>query len=99
MGQFKRLLEELKLKLNITWDDEDTYSKLNTIIIDSIDILNYKLGSNIDFMQNGMEHSLFLNYCMYAFNNCEAEFDSNYKSEIMQLRRKYEVLGYENSKV
>lgn len=93
----KRLLQELKEHLNITWDEEETNRKLERIINDAILTLNWKLGANIDY-SGGQEHNLFLNYCMYAYNNCTNEFDSNYFNEIMQLRQKYEVINYEENK-
>lgn len=93
----KRLLQELKEHLNITWDEEETNRKLERIINDAILTLNWKLGANIDYSE-GQEHNLFLNYCMYAYNNCTNEFDSNYFNEIMQLRQKYEVINYEENK-
>lgn len=89
------LLQELKDKLNITWDEEETDRKLERIINDSEHILNWKLGAKIDYSIEGQEHNLFLNYCMYAYNNCTNEFDDNYFNEIMQIRQKYEVLNYE----
>ena len=91
----KNLLQEVKDKLNITWDEEETNRKLEGIINDAIATLNWKLGDRIDYSIEGQEHNLFLNYCMYAYNNCTNEFDDNYFNEIMQLRQKYEVLNYE----
>lgn len=90
-------LQELKEHLNITWDEEETNRKLERIINDAILTLNWKLGANIAYSE-GQEHNLFLNYCMYAYNNCTNEFDSNYFNEIMQLRQKYEVINYEENK-
>ena len=72
------LLQDLKDKLNITWDEEDTERKLNMIIEDAKLTLNYKLGYSIDYSKEDIEHSLFLDYCMYAYNNCINEFDDNY---------------------
>lgn len=89
------LLQELKDNLNITWDEEETDRKLERIINDSEHILNWKLGAKIDYSIEGQERNLFLNYCMYAYNNCTNEFDDNYFNEIMQIRQKYEVLNYE----
>lgn len=88
------LLQDLKDKLNITWDEEETERRLKRILEDAESTLNFKLGAKVDYSK-GMERNLFLNYCMYAYNNCTNEFDSNYFNEIMQLRQKYEVLNYE----
>ena len=91
------LLQELKDKLNITWDEEETNRKLKRIIRDATITMNYKLGAKIDYSEDGQEHNLFLNYCMYAWNNCTNEFDDNYLNEIYQIRQKYEVLNYEKT--
>lgn len=93
----EKLFQELKEHLNITWDEEETNRKLERIIKDAILTLDWKLGAKIDYSE-GQEHNLFLNYCMYAYNNCTNEFDSNYFNEIMQLRQKYEVINYEENK-
>lgn len=93
------LLQELKDSLNITWDEEETNRKLKKIMNDAESILNWKLGAKIDYSTPGQEHNLFLNYCMYAYNNCTNEFDDNYFNEIMQIRQKYEVLAYETIKL
>lgn len=91
------LLQDLKDKLNITWDEEETNRKLKKIIRDATITMNYKLGAKIDYSEDGPEHNLFLNYCMYAWNNCTNEFDNNYLNEIYQIRQKYEVLNYEET--
>ena len=84
------LLQRLKEKLNITWTEEET------ILEDAVLTLDYKLGADVDY-SSGMERSLLLNYCMYAWNNCENEFDDNYFNSIMQLRQKYEVQQNESN--
>ena len=82
------LLQRLKEKLNITWTEEETENRLQTILEDAVLTLDYT---------SGMERSLLLNYCMYAWNNCENEFDDNYFNSIMQLRQKYEVQQNESN--
>lgn len=89
------LFEEVKDKVKVTWDEAETNKRLERIMSDAISTLNWKLGANIDYSSEGQEHNLFLNYCMYAYNDCTNEFDDNYFNEIMQLRQKYEVLNYE----
>jgi hypothetical protein len=89
------LLQDLKLKLNITWVEEETENRLNAILEDAKLALDFKLGAEVDY-SSGMERSLLLNYCMYEWNNCINEFDDNYFNNIMQLRQKYEVEQNEN---
>ena len=94
-----KLLQEVKDHLNITWDEEETNRKIERIIKDAIATLNWKLGAKIDYSEEeGQEHNLLLDYCMYAYNQCTNEFDNNYFNEIMQIRQQYEVIQYEQSK-
>lgn len=88
------LLIALKDKLNITWLEEETERKLERILASAETTLNRKLGATIDYTSPGQEQELFLNYCMYAYNNCINEFDDNYLNEIMQIRQYYEVIDY-----
>lgn len=92
------LVEKVKEKVNITWEDPLTESKINGLIDDAIVALSNKIGADdIDYSKPGQERQLFLNYCLYSYNNCINEFDSNYINDIYQLRIKYEVLQYEKS--
>lgn len=87
-----KLLQELKRdKLFITWEDEELDIRLYSLIDDAKHALDFKLGAYIDYSLPGMEHRLFLNYCMYDYNNCLADFDKNYLCDIYQIRMKYEV--------
>lgn len=82
------LLEILLNELYITWEDEETIKKLQRIIMNAIPTMNFKLGGEIDYSEDGMEQNLFINYCVYVYNNCANEFDNAYFNEIMQIRMK-----------
>lgn len=97
MEQVKKelLLAELKEeKLTITWDDPVLQKKLTHIIENAEFALNHKLGAEIDYSAPGMEHELFLNYCMYAYNDVVCDFDLAYRTELIQIRHIYEVKRY-----
>lgn len=85
------LAKELKNKLMITWNDQDVETRILSIIEDAKIALDFKLGIDYDYSISGMEHSLFLNYCMYSYNNCLNEFDKNYLSELLLIRNKHAV--------
>ena len=89
------LYETLRNELNITWDDEETESRLIRIITNAVVTMNRKIGSDIDYSIAGPEQELFLAYCVYVYNNCANQFDENYLNEIMQIRSIYEVEQYE----
>lgn len=85
------LFAQVKRKLNITWNDEDTDSLVKDIINSAIPIMLHKLGitdENFDFSKPGAENNLFRAYCLYEFNHCANEFDANYSNEIAQTRDK-----------
>jgi hypothetical protein len=88
------LLLQVRRKLNITWNDNDTDDRVADIIQTTKSVMSFKLGitdENFDFSISGIENMLFLAYCLYLYNHCENEFEDNYKSEILQARSKYEV--------
>ncbi|MFR4670872.1 MAG: hypothetical protein ACLT69_13655 [Intestinibacter bartlettii] len=53
------LLQDLKLKLNITWVEEETENRLQTILKDAVSTLDYKLGADVDYSE-GMEEIYYL---------------------------------------
>lgn len=94
------LLHQVKRKLNITWEDDETNARLNDIIASAIPDLIHKLGitdNEFDFSTAGAENTLFLAYCLYEWNHSLNEFDENYARLIAQVRAKYEVEQYRES--
>ena len=84
-----KLIEQVKRKLNITWEDDDTTSRIEEIIASAIPTLKHKLGifeADFDFSVAGAENTLFINYCLYEWNHCLNEFDGNYANDIAQVQ-------------
>ena len=98
MENIADLLQKVKEKLKVTWQDESTDRRIAEMIEDAQVTLNHKLGAEIDYSAPGMERNLFLNYCLYAWNDCVNEFDNNYRNEIYQIRNKYKVKSYVEKK-
>ena len=88
---YTSLVNELKNKVAITWDDLETETKLLSIVEDAKISLDFILGITFDYTIAGMEHNLFLNYCMYDYNNCLYEFEKNYLRQIILIKSKHEV--------
>lgn len=91
------LTGQVRRKLNITWEDDDTTARIEEIIESAIPTLIHKLGiadPEFDFSNPGMENNLFRSYCLYEWNHCTNEFDDNYANEIAQVRAKHEVEKY-----
>jgi hypothetical protein len=96
------LLAQVKRKLNITWEDDDTTARVEEIMESAIPDLKHKLGiveDDFDFSQPGTERNLFLSYCLYEWNHSLPEFDDNYSNIIAQCRAKHEVRNHVNSGV
>lgn len=88
------LLGQVRRKLNITWDDDDTTARIEEIIESAIPTMIHKLGiadPDFDFSVPGMENNLFKSYCLYEWNHCGNEFDDNYANDIAQVRARHEV--------
>lgn len=98
MGNRADLLPRVKEKLKVTWQDESIDRRITEMIEDAQVTLNHKLGAEIDYSAPGMERNVFLNYCLYAWNDCVNEFDNNYRNEIYQIRNKYKVKRYVEKK-
>ena len=91
------LYEQVKGKLNITWEDEETTARVNKIINSAIPDLIHRLGitdPDFDFSVDGAENTLFIAYCLYEWNHALNEFEDNYSKMIAQVRARHEVAQY-----
>lgn len=92
------LFAQVKRKLNITWDDDETTARVEEIMESAVPTLLHKLGiadPDFDFSTPGMENNLFKAYCFYEWNHCVNEFDDNYSNDIAQVRAMHEVKANE----
>lgn len=91
------LIGQVKSKLNITWEDEDTNKRIVEIIDSAIPDVIDMLGiadADFDFSSEGKEHDIFLNRCFYEWNHALEEFEANYSKMIARIRAKHEVDQY-----
>ena len=94
------LFEQVRRKLNITWEDDDTTARINDIINTAIPDLIHKLGitdPDFDFATAGAENKLFLAYCLYEWNHAANEFDENYHNDIAQVQARHAVKHFKES--
>lgn len=82
----KELLNAVKGRLNVTWDNSKTEQELLSMIEDAEIYLNHLLGAECDYSAPGMFRKLFLNYSMYSYNKCEDEFEDAYRKDIQHLQ-------------
>lgn len=91
------LIEQVRRKLNITWHDEDTDKRVEEIIASATPTMIHRLGiadASFDFATPGLENTLFLAYCLYAFNHVENEFAGNYADDIAMCQAKHDVAHF-----
>lgn len=91
------LLGQVRRKLNITWEDDDTTARIEEIMESAVPDLKHRLGITdpvFDFSVAGDENTLFKNYCLYEWNHCLNEFFVNYAEMIAQVRARNDVAYY-----
>ena len=91
------LTKQVKRKLNITWEDEETNARVDDIIGEVSPYLTHKLGlpAEFDFSAPGTERGLFLSCCLYEWNHIPRdEWEENYKRTIADVRARHEVDYY-----
>lgn len=84
------MLEELKIYLNITWDDEDIDKKLKLLILESKEAINILMGIDVDYSKVEFKELLF-NRIRYAYNNSLEYFLENFRQDILLLQLKVGV--------
>lgn len=96
------LTKQVKRKLNVTWEDEETNARVDDIMCSVAPWLIHKLGiadADYDFGIPGDEHDLYLNCCLYEWNHIPRdEFEENYKHTIANVQARYEVAHYMKEK-
>lgn len=94
------LIQQVKRKLNITWEDPTTNARVEDIMLSVYPWLKHKLGitdAAFDFSAAGVERDLFLACCLYEWNHVPRdEFEENYKHTIADVRAVYVVAYYQN---
>lgn len=88
------MLRDLKLALDITWEDNDTNEKLLGILKRAEHRINNYAGTKIEYLNDLTARQLVLDLAMYIYNNVSEEFEKNYSSEITALRNAYLVKAY-----
>ena len=92
------LLDLLKAKIDITWSDSTTDSKLKEFLESSIAWLVQSTGyRDLDYSQNTIERELMFTRVQYAMENMLDDFSKNYKSEIVAMINRAKVRKYNAS--
>lgn len=92
------LLDALKVRLDITWSDEATDSKLKEFLESSIAWFVEKTGYvEFNYLQASTERELILTRVQYARENMLDDFSKNYKYEIVAMINRAKVRKYNAS--
>lgn len=81
------LLTDVKLHLNITWNEED--ENIQKLIERAISYFKSIVGKDVDFIEDGQNRQLLLDRCRYVRNHAVEEFEENFGSEIRNLQFRY----------
>lgn len=83
------LLNAVRRKLHVTWNDEGTDARVQ----DVVDAVSPRLASLLGYhpshefsAEDGEAWGLFLNGCLYEFSDAWDDFVSNYEREIQSVR-------------
>ncbi len=82
-------IEEVKIYLNITWEEEETNQTLAAILPRADAMLRMYISSQIDYEENQMVKQLFLDLCRYIYNHASDQFKVDYHDELFSLRNFY----------
>lgn len=88
----------VKRKCKITWNDEETETRVSEIVENADETMRHMLGmkgaSADAFLKPGKAKTLFENYCMYDWYNMTDQFEDNYRKDIIAERHKNEVKNH-----
>jgi len=74
----RELLSDIKIRLDITWEDEATDIKINSLAEDGMFYIDEKLGDAGDYTTPGYPRMLLMEYVRYARDNAVDVFENNY---------------------
>lgn len=85
-------VEDVKVYLRVTWEDENTNERIAGIFLRAKGILSSYAGVELEFDDTQrFECQLLLDLCRYINSDVFEDFKKNYASELISLRAKYAV--------
>lgn len=85
----RKLLDEVKNYLDITWDDIDADKKISGIIArGKLKIIDLVGAFRSDFDKDTLAKSLLMEYCRLAWAGVPEKFEEIFRSELIGLRLK-----------
>lgn len=91
------LLNELKIYLDITWNDDNTDKKLEGIIKRGMKYIDSVAGTELDYTVEDKPRELLFDYCRYVRSNALEQFQINYLHELLSLQISEGVKRFEEN--
>lgn len=91
------LLDDIKIYLDITWDDDQTNRRITGLIEDGMAYLDDKLGEAGDYQSPGYPRTLLKEYVRYARDAALDVFENNYQSLILAMQADRGVMNFVES--
>ena len=88
------LLSDVRVQLDVTWEDADTDKKLLNWIDSGVAYLNGKLGGAGEYTLPGSPRTLLFEYVRYARDAALDVFENNYQSLILGMQNDRKVAAY-----
>ena len=82
------LIEEVKNRLNVTWDYDD--EKIKNIMIEGEEFIIARVGKT-NFKTEISAKKLLKEYCFYAWNGALFSFEDDFKSDILNLQLRHSL--------
>lgn len=87
----QRLLEDVKITLDVTWEDQVTDRKLAGWTRAGINYLDTKAGEQMDYTQGSDEWALLMEYVRYARDAALDVFETNYRPLILSMQHEKQM--------
>lgn len=88
------LFSDIKIYLDITWEDDDTDRKIRNIITQGMAFIDNKLGCTGNYIDDGFPRTLLFEYARYARDGALDVFENNYASMIIAMQNDRKVARY-----
>lgn len=93
------LLDDVKIHINITWQDETTDKKIRGLIAAGMVYINSKYGEEANYEKDGMPRTLLMEYVRYARDGALDVFENNYHALILGMQNERAVKAYAETTV
>ena len=94
MSKDMNLLADVKVRLGVTWNDEQTDARLAALIDEGIAYIDSKIGAAGDYQNPGYARTLLMEYVRYARDEALDVFESNYLPALLAARNERQVAEY-----